>query len=137
MALMTGMFSASMAVYSYEELGEAVFAGSQALQNGRGILPNQDPCLSAAQAVVADLPSFSGNFTYTITFWTSSNTTVVYGPFGPGAGTANATCTAGFNNMVQGQAAQFSVNYQYQWIPMFGLNLGTGTLSKTETVLVE
>jgi Flp pilus assembly protein TadG len=72
--LLTGMFSAAMAIYSYERLGEATFAGSQILQDGRGMLSGGDPCLSAAQVVSANLPSFSGTFSYTVTFWTSSST---------------------------------------------------------------
>jgi Flp pilus assembly protein TadG len=138
LVLLTAMFSASMAIYSYERLGEAVFAGSQYLQNGRGLLSNSDPCLSAAQAVVANLPSFTGTFTYTVTFWTAPGTSVTYGPFS-GAGTAGASCTGTAYNvdMVQNEPAQLTVTYQYVWFPVFGRTLGTGTLSKSETVLVE
>lgn len=136
MILLTAMFSASMAIYSYEQLGEAVFAGSQYLQDGRGMLSNSDPCLSAAQAVVANLPSFSGTFSYTVTLWTGTSSSVTYGPYS-GTGTASASCPGGYTNMTEGLPAQLTVSYQYVWFPVFGRSLGTGTLTKSETVLVE
>jgi Flp pilus assembly protein TadG len=135
--LLTGMASVAMAMISFEQLGQATFAGSQQLQNGRGLLTNSDPCLSAAQAVTAALPNWNKNFTYTVTLWTAPNVPVIYGPFGPGSGTAGATCAAGFTNMTQNQPAQLTVAYQYKWFPMFGLNLGTGSLARNQTVLVE
>jgi Flp pilus assembly protein TadG len=136
MILLTAMFSASMAIYSYEQLGEGVFAGAQTLQDGRGMESNGDPCLTAANAVVSNLPNFSGTFTYTVTIYTGASTSTAYGPFS-GTGNAGATCTSGYANMTEAQPAQLTVSYQYQWFPVFGKSLGTGNLTKTVTVMVE
>ena len=136
MILLTAMFSASMAIYSYEQLGEGVFAGAQTLQDGRGMETNGDPCLTAANAVVANLPNFSGNFSYTVTLWTGTSSYTTYGPFS-GSGNAGATCSGGYTNMTENEPAQLTVSYQYTWFPVFGKSLGTGNLTKTVTVMVE
>jgi hypothetical protein len=39
--------------------------------------------------------------------------------------------------MTAGEPAQLTISYQYPWFPIYGKAFGTGTLTKSETILVE
>jgi len=132
--LITGMFSVVMAVMSYEQLGEATFAGSQVLQNGRGMLSNGDPCASVATAVTASLPTWTATqFTYTVTITDSTGTPSSSGALvGP-----SPTCTSLYTSMANNEPATLTVSYSYTWMPTYLWNPGTSLLSRSQTVSVE
>jgi Flp pilus assembly protein TadG len=129
--LLLGMFSVGVAMIQYEMLGEATFAGSQQFQNGRGILT--DPCASAATAVTAALPNWvAGSIIYSASITDDTGTAQ---PIAPSTG--SFSCTGGANYLTQYQPATLTVSYPYTWIPIFGVKLGAGSLTRSQTVLVE
>jgi Flp pilus assembly protein TadG len=129
--LLVGMFSVGVAMIQYEMLGEATFAGSQQFQNGRGILT--DPCASAATAVTAALPNWvAANITYSATITDNTGTAQTIP-----ASTGSFSCISGSNYLTQYEPATFTVSYPYTWIPIYGMKLGTGALTRSQTVLVE
>jgi Flp pilus assembly protein TadG len=132
--LLTGTFSISMALFTYEELGQAVFVASQTVQDGRGYALDSDPCAVIATSVTNALPNWPpANFTYTLQVYTSGTAYVQFGP----QGQTSFTCPSGAGDLTQNQQAILTVNYKYTWIPAYLLNLGTGTLSQSRSVMVE
>jgi len=131
--LLVGMFSVGIAMIQYEMLGEATFAGSQQFQNGRQILT--DPCASAATAVTAALPNWvAANITYSATITDDTGTAQT---IAPSTGSFSCIGGSGANYLTQYQPATFTVSYPYTWIPIFGVKLGTGSLTRSQTILVE
>jgi len=128
MMLLLGMFSIGLALIQYEMLGQATFAGSQQFQNGRGLLG--DPCASAAAAVTAALPNWTAaNITYSGTIEEKDGTIQTMS-----ASTGSFSCS---NTLAQYHPATLTVSYPIVWIPIFGMKLGTGTLTRTQTVMAE
>ena len=129
--LLVGMFSVGVAMIQYEMLGEATFAGSQQFQNGRGILT--DPCASAAAAVTAALPNWvAANITYSASITDDTGTAQTIA-----ASTGSFSCSGGSDYLTQYEPATLTVSYPYTWIPIYGVKLGTGSLTRSQTVLVE
>jgi len=129
--LLVGMFSVGVAMIQYEMLGEATFAGSQQFQNGRGILT--DPCASVATAVSAALPNWvAANITYSASITDDTGTAQTIP-----ASTGSFSCAGGANYLTQYEPATLTVSYPYTWIPIYGVKLGTGALTRSQTVLVE
>jgi len=138
--LVLGLFSCSMALVSYQQLGYATMTATQTLANGRGVLT--DPCKTAASAVTSNLSSWNqANFTYTVTITSTVdavNTTTSYGPY---TGTANATCTAAASSLTNavggtnGNPVTLHMTYVYSWFPIFGRHI-TGNLAAEDTMLV-
>jgi len=136
--ILGAIFSLGMAATSYQELGQAAFAGSQVLQNGRGMMsgntPPNDPCAAVATAVTTVLPTWTaGNFSYTVTITDSTGTPH---PYSSTSG-SSYNCGAAYSYMTQNEAATIKVSYAYKWVPIYLINLGTGSLSQSRTVLVE
>lgn len=130
LTMMLGMYSLTMALYSYEQLSYSAFNAAQQVGAGRGLLT--DPCATVATEVPAGLPTWtSTKFTYTLTITDSSGTAHQYGPSG-----SSFTCTAGASEMAQNEPIKVGVSYTYTWIPAYLLNL-SGNLSTTETVLTD
>jgi len=71
MSIMLGMFSLTMALYTFQKLGYATFAGAQELGESRGLY--SDPCYQAAQTILAGLPGITASkVTITMTITGSS-----------------------------------------------------------------
>ena len=130
LTMMLGMYSLTMALYSYEQLSYSAFNAAQQVGAGRGLLT--DPCATVATEVPAGLPAWTAaKFTYTLTITDSSGVAHQYGPSG-----SSFTCTAGAANMAQNEPLKVGVSYTYSWIPAYLLKL-SGNLSTTETVLTD
>ncbi|MGA2886478.1 MAG: TadE family protein [Terracidiphilus sp.] len=130
--LITGTFSITMALFSYEQLGNATFVASQTIQDGRGYVG--DPCATAATSVVTTLPTWAAaNFTFTLTMTPTVGTPVTVGPLSQTA----FSCPSDGSDLGYDEPAVLTVSYQYTWIPSYMLNLGTGTLTQSRAVMVE
>jgi Flp pilus assembly protein TadG len=130
MLIMTGIFSYSMALYQKLELAEAVGSAGRYLAVDRG---DNDPCKSAASAMIAATPSLAmSNISATIVL--NGNT-----DFGPGP-VASASCpgTKGAPNgdMVPGGTAQIIATYP-TGVAVFGSGYGTVNLSSAITEVVQ
>jgi Flp pilus assembly protein TadG len=138
--LVIGLFSCSMALVSYQQLGYATITATQTLAEGRGILT--DPCKTAASIVTSHLSTWNqANFTYTVTITSTVdavNTTTSYGPY---TGTVNATCPTAATSLTNaigdsnGNPVTLHMTYSYTWFPIFGKKI-TGNLAAEDTMLV-
>ena len=139
LSIMLGMFSLTMALYTYQQLGYATFAAAEQLGFSRGLYT--DPCYQATQTLMTSLPGFTASkVSITMTISNSAGTATAYGPFtgavANGSGcTAAGTGGAATSQMGQNQPATVNVNYQYTWMPMWLLNL-SGNLVTQETTLI-
>jgi len=130
--LVTGTFSITMALFAYEQLGQAVFEASQTIQDSRGY--TSDPCAAAATSVTEALPTWSqGNFLYTLQLYQTPSTSVSYGPYAQ----SSFNCPSFANDLTQYQQGILTVSYQYTWVPSYMLNLGTGKLTQARAVMIE
>lgn len=138
LSIMLGMFSLTMALYTYQQLGYATFACAQQLGFSRGLYV--DPCYQATQTLMTALPGFAASkLSITMTISNSAGTASVYGPF-TGAVASGSGCTGAgsggtTNAMGQNQPATVNVSYNYSWIPMWMLSL-SGNLVSQETTLI-
>jgi Flp pilus assembly protein TadG len=130
--VLTGMFSLVIALYNYQQLGNATITAAQQLGAGRGLIT--DPCAAVAVAVAASLPNWAASkFTYTLTVTDSAGAAHKFGPTG-GSG---FSCTTGGANMGQNEPVTLMVSYQYTWLPAFGISNLAGNLLSSETVLAD
>jgi Flp pilus assembly protein TadG len=139
-SIMLGMFSLTMALYSYQQLGYATFAAAQQLGEDRALAVS-DPCYQAVNTLMTALPGFTASkFTINMTV-ADSGGNATYGPF-TGSLANGSGCTAAGSGggastqLTAGGAAQLSVSYNYTWIPMWLLNL-SGNLVSQETVIID
>jgi Flp pilus assembly protein TadG len=129
--LLTGMFSITMALYSYQQLGYATFSAAQQVGAGRGLLA--DPCNTVATAIPNGLTGWTAaKFTYTVIITDSSGAAHTYGP----TTGSSFSCTGGAAFMSQNEPVQVIASYAYTWIPGYDMNL-SGSLITTETVLTD
>jgi len=138
--VLLGLFSVSMALVAYQQLGYATMTATQTLAAGRGVLA--DPCKTAATQITNLLPTWTPtNFTYTVTITSTVslvNTTTTYGPY---TGTAAATCTSAATTLTNatgdtnGNPVTLHMTYSYNWFPI--LRKINGTLATEFTMLVE
>src|ERR1035438_9824576 len=138
LSIMLGMFSLTMALYTYQQLGYATFACAEQVGFSRGLYV--DPCYQATQTLLTALPGFApSKLSITMTISNSAGTATVYGPFtgsvANGSGCTGAGSGGTTNAMGQNQAATVNVSYSYSWIPMWMLSL-SGNLVSQETVLI-
>jgi Flp pilus assembly protein TadG len=139
LSIMLGMFSLTMALYTYQQLGYATFAAAEQLGFSRGLYT--DPCYQATQTLMTSLQGYTASkLSITMTISNSAGTATVYGPFtgavANGSGcTAAGTGGAATSQMGQNQPATVNVNYSYTWIPMWLLNL-SGSLVTQQTALI-
>jgi hypothetical protein len=138
MTLMLGMFSLTMALYSYQKLGYATFAGAEELGESRGLF--SDPCYQATQTIVSGLPGFTAsNLTIVMTITGSSGATpyTFTGTVANGSGcTAAGTGGSSGTQLTANEPATVAVSYAYTWFPMWAANL-SGNLVTSETVIVD
>ncbi len=135
MTLLTGAASFSLALYSYEQLGNAVSSATQLLGEEQGI--TTDPCNTAMTAVTAALPNWTAsNFTYTVTITNSSGTATSY-PSGSTYGSGSKfSCTAGAANMAANEPVTLTVSYAYSWFPILDFS-PSSPIAASESALME
>jgi Flp pilus assembly protein TadG len=101
MAVMTGIFSFSIALYQKLQLAEAVSNAGHLLVTDRG---DNDPCTTATNAIYAGAPGL-----------TQSKIILTYTLNGVGYGTGTTACAAGAGasnaNMVAGKNAEIQATY--------------------------
>lgn len=101
MAVMTGIFSFSIALYQKLQLAEAVSSAGHLLATDRG---DNDPCTTATNALYAAAPGLS-----------QSKLSITYTLNGHGYGSGTTACAAGAGvanaNMVANGTAQIQATY--------------------------
>jgi len=139
-SVLLGLFSISMALVAYQQLGYATMSATQILAAGRGVL--SDPCKTAATQISSSLPAWNpALFTYTVTITSTVNSVDTTTPYGPFTGTSAATCTAAATTLTNatggtnGNPVSLNVTYTYNWFPI--LKNIAGTLASEDTMLVE
>jgi Flp pilus assembly protein TadG len=142
-SVLLGLFSVTMALVAYQQLGYATMRATQHVAYGRSILT--DPCATAASDITASLSSWNpSNFTFTLNITgTSSGSDTVY-TYGPTTGAALFSCTAAGGTTgtlayatggANGNPVSLHVTYAYTWFPIIK-NI-TGTLAAEDTMLAE
>jgi hypothetical protein len=136
-----GIFSVTMALYTFQRVSYGAFAAAQVLGESRGLIT--DPCAQVVTSMHTVLPGFvANNFTYTVLITQNVNNVATIEKFGPTTGTAfscNGTTSSGQGgfalNNAQQQTVLVQVSYAYNWFPLFGKRL-SGTLGTQQAVLV-
>jgi Flp pilus assembly protein TadG len=140
MALVMGLASIGMGMIVYEQLGEAAFAGDQAMASNEGVFDpgtttQTDICLKAYTAVTTVLaaPAWStanlGKITYSATLYKAGVAT----PIPPSTGSFSCkTLSADLGPQSQ---VTLTLQYPYTWLPIFNINLGSFTITRQQSVL--
>jgi Flp pilus assembly protein TadG len=133
-AILTGMASFSMALYSFQQLGSATSNAAQTVGAEQGLIA--DPCAAVATFVTGALPNWTaGNLTYTVTITDSSGTAHPYGPTTPTTGSP-FSCIAGAAEMAQNEPLTVQVSYKYTWLPILNFRPASA-LTTSQTVMTE
>ncbi len=140
-AIMLGIITFGYGFNCYLALTNGTNMAAQALAISRGQdTPGEtviDPCQTAYLAFHNAAPTLNvSNLKFTVQIWASSSASTTYGPL---AGGAAATCTAGAGQMTSGQESSLTVTYPAQ-LNFFGFNLcpKTGcTLTSTTSEVVQ
>jgi Flp pilus assembly protein TadG len=135
-----GIFSVTMALFTYQKIGYATFEAAQVLGASRGLIT--DPCAQVVTTVATVLPAYpAGNFTYTL-FITQNDGTAAVKQFGPTTGPGfkcSGVASSGQGGYALNNAEQLPVmvqiGYSYNWFPLFGKKIA-GTLLLGQSVLV-
>lgn len=132
--VLLGIFSISMALIAYQQLGYATMRATQDLANGRGIIT--DPCATAAADITASLPAWTTtNFTYTVTITSTVAQVDSTNSFTGTTCTSAATDLTNATLGTHGNPVILHVTYAYNWFPI--LRNISGTLAAETTMLVE
>jgi Flp pilus assembly protein TadG len=144
LALVMGLFSIGMGVIVYEQLGEAAFAGDQAMAANEGVYnagtsTQTDLCAKAYTAVTTVLaaPAWSAanlnkiRYSATLAKTVSGTTTTTTVP----ATTGSFSCSALSTNLGPKSQVTLTLSYPYTWMPIVGSNLGSITMTTQQSVL--
>jgi Flp pilus assembly protein TadG len=138
--ILLGLFSVTVALISYQQLGNATMVATQTVAAGRGIIT--DPCARVANTVTNMLPNWNpSNLTYTISILSTSATVNTLNTYGPYTGTLAATCTAGGTALTNaagntnGNPVTVQIAYRYNCFPIFGKGI-QGTLKQQASLFV-
>ncbi len=136
-----GVFSIGMGMIVYEQLGEAAFAGDQAMAQNEGVdsagtTTQTDICAQAYTAVntVLAAPAWSAaslsQITYSATVANAGVTTSIP------ASTGSFSCAGAYSSDLgsKGQVT-FTLSYPYTWMPFFGKTFGKLTMTRSQSVL--
>jgi len=145
-----GVFSIGMGMIVYEQLGEAAFAGDQAMAANQGVFnpgtsTPTDLCAKAYTAVTTVLGNWSttnlGKITYSATLantvGTTTTTTTI--PASTGSFSCSAQSIAG--DLGPESQVTLTLQYPYTWLPIINpvtqhlISLGTFTLTAQQSVL--
>lgn len=131
MTVLTGAASFTMALYSFQQLGNATSTAAQQLGAEQGLIT--DPCATTVTTVTSALPNWTASkLTYTVTITDSSGTAHT---FGPTAG-SSFSCTSGASDMAANEPVTVQVSYTYSWFPILGFS-PSSSLTATEAALME
>ena len=142
--LVFGVCSAGMAMIVYEQLGEAAFAGVQALSDNQGVLVSGsqvDLCAQAYTAVttVLSAPSWSkanqNKITYSASFANTVGTTTTTTPVP--ASTGSFSCQTLSSDLGSNSQATLTLSYPFTWLPFYGTNFGTITMTRQQSILAQ
>jgi Flp pilus assembly protein TadG len=127
MAVMTGIFSFSIALYQKLQLAEAVSNAGHLLATDRG---DNDPCQTATNAIYGAAPGL-----------TQSKLTITYTLNGANQGTGTTSCaaspsTAANSNMVAGQNAEIQATYTCT-LGVYGMKYTGCSISSQITEVVQ
>ena len=126
MAVMTGIFSFSMALYQKLQLAEAVSNAGHVLATDRG---DNDPCTTATNAIYAGAPGLA-----------RSSITLTYTLNGHSYGSGTTACAAGGGaanaNMVANGTAQIQATYPCA-LGVYGMGVMSCTISSQITENVQ
>ena len=129
--VLTGAASFCMALYSFQQLGNATSAATLQLGADQGLIT--DPCATTVTTVTAALPNWTpAKLTYTVTITNSSGTATKFGPT-TGSG---FSCTSGAADMAANQPVVVTVSYAYTWFPILAFS-PSSALTSTEAALME
>ncbi len=137
LALIYGVVSIGMGMIVYEQLGEAAFAGDQAMSQYEGVA-GKDLCAQAYSAVTATLsaPSWSSAQASQITY--SATLSIAGGATTPvPASTGSFSCLAYLDDLGPKGQVTFTLSYPYTWMPIFGSKMGTITMTRQQSVLAQ
>jgi Flp pilus assembly protein TadG len=140
MALIMGLFSIGNGMIVYEQLGEAAFAGDQAMASNEGVdtpgtTTQVDLCAKAYTAVTTVLaaPAWStanlNKITYSATLAKAGVTTPVP------ASTGSFSCATLSTDLGPKSQATLTLSYPYKWLPIYGIKLGSITITRQQSVL--
>ena len=131
LTLLTGTASFSMALFSYQELGNAASNAALLLSEEQGL--TTDPCATVATSVTGALPTWTASkMTYTVMITDSSGTEHTYGPT---AG-SSFSCAAGAAEMAEDEPVTVQLTYKYTWAPILNFS-PSSALSTSETESTE
>jgi hypothetical protein len=142
--LFMGTFSVLKGMIVYEQLGEAAFAGDQAMASNEGVdnpgtTTQVDLCAKAYTAVttVLGLPLWTtanlSNITYSATLTkTVSGTTTTYNV---PASTGSFSCAAHSTDLGPKSQVTLTLKYPYPWDLIYNINMGTTTITRQQSVL--
>jgi Flp pilus assembly protein TadG len=126
MAIMTGIFSFSMALYQKLQLSEAISNAGRLLATDRG---DTDPCNTATNAFYAAAPGLAhGSLTLTYTLNGTS--------YGSGTTTCPGSSGAANANMVSGGTAQLNATFACS-LGVFRMKAMTCSLQQSITEVVQ
>jgi Flp pilus assembly protein TadG len=137
LVLVLGVFSISMGVIVYEQLGEAAFAGDQAMSQYVNV-QGADLCAKAYEAVttVLSAPAWPAaqlnQITYSATLSVPGGSTT-----NVPASTGSFSCPSYLSDLGDKGQATLTLSYPYKWMPIFGLNMGTTTMTRQQSVLAQ
>lgn len=144
MALVWGLFSIGNAMIVYEQLGEAAFAGDDAMASNEGLIDTvtstqTDLCAKAKIAVttVLSAPAWStanlAKITYSATLDKTANGVTTTTPVPATTGTFS--CAALSTSLGPKSNVTLTLSYPYTWLPFYGKYLGTITIKRQQSVL--
>lgn len=140
MALVWGLFSIGNAMIVYEQLGEAAFAGDDAMASNEGVYDagtttQTDLCAKAKTAVttVLSAPAWStanlAKITYSASFDKDGVTTSIP------ATTGSFSCSTNSTKLGPKSNVTLTLSYPYTWLPFYGKYLGSITITRQQSVL--
>jgi hypothetical protein len=142
MALIIGLASIGMGAIVYEQLGEAAFAGDQAMATNEGVFDpgttvQTDICLKAQTAVTTILaaPAWSAANLGKIIYSASVDKAGVTTPIPPSTG--SFSCKALSTDLGPKSNVTFTLQYTYTWLPitLIKINMGSITFVRQQSVL--
>lgn len=129
--VLTGSASFSLALYSFQQLGNVTSTSVQLLGAEQGLIT--DPCATAVSSVTTALPNWTASkVTYTLTITDSSGTAHTFGP----TSGSSFSCTSGASEMAANEPVSLKVAYQYTWFPILDFS-PSSNISVTQSALME
>ena len=129
--LLSGSASFSLALYSFQQLGNTTATATQLVAAEQGLIT--DPCAAAVTSVTSTLPNWAASkMTYTLALTDANGAAHTFGPT-----TGNSfSCTSGAADMAANEPITLTVSYQYTWFPILDFS-PSSNLTVTQSALME